>query len=188
MYIKFLKSKDVYECNVIPNQNIVTLKFTDNVVENTNGFNAYKDKECNYLIGKYTEYKTVYRNDEETISKNEIQLSNDGSVYVKPIPTITFMSNGGGILDGETVQQVSNYENLIIPIPISNENYEFKGWMPEIPLSGEVLEDETFTAFFESLLPPEPTLEERVTNVEEQSDMLSMTVDGILTDVIPSLM
>lgn len=188
MYIKFLKSKDVYECNVIPNQNIVTLQFTDNVVENTNGFNAYKDKECNYLIGRYTEYKTVYRNDEETISKNEIQLSNDGSKYVKPIQTITFMSNGGGILEGETVQHVSNYENLITPIPISNENYEFKGWIPEIPLSGEVLEDETFTAFFESLLPPEPTLEERVTNVEEQSDMLSMTVDSILTDVIPSLM
>ena len=34
----------------------------------------------------------------------------------------------------------------------------------------------------------EPTIEERVTAVEEQSVMLSMTVDAILTDVIPSLM
>lgn len=87
MYIKFQDSNNVYEAKVIPNGNIVTVEYKDTVVVDTSGFFAYKDKECRYLIGKYSDYKTMYRNDEETQVKNAIQLSNDGTTYKEPEPT-----------------------------------------------------------------------------------------------------
>lgn len=87
MYIKFRDSNDIYEAKVIPNGNIVTLEFKGNeAVINTNGFLAYKDKKCEYLLGNYLNYTTIYRNDEETQVYNGIQLSNDGTIYVEPEP------------------------------------------------------------------------------------------------------
>lgn len=194
MYIKFLDSKTPIECavkQIAPN--IVELKFADEIIVNTSGFNAYLDKECEYDIGgnSYIGFTTVYRNDETTIARNGYQLSNDGSVYTPPIPVITFTTNGGGTLDGITEQQLTKYEQLKVPTPIADTDYEFSNWSPEIPSSGDIDANKTFTAIFVSTLPepePEPTLEERLTAVEEQNVMLSMTVDSILTDVIPSLM
>lgn len=87
MFIKFQDSNNVYEAKVIPNGNIVTLEFKDTIVVDTSGFFVYKDKGCQYLIGEYSTYKTIYRNDETTQLEKEIQLSNDGSEYVKPEPT-----------------------------------------------------------------------------------------------------
>lgn len=185
MYIKFLNSNSPIECSVVPNGNVVTLKFKDKVVVNTSGFRCYLDKKCEYDISgdSYVRFNTIYRDDEETAKYNGYQLSNDGSVWVKPLPKVNFYKNGGGNLDGETVQEVYTYEELVIPTPVSSENYEFKQWSPEIPLSGEIEGNKSFTAVFVSTLPPpdpEPTLEDRMSVMEE-------TVDSILTDVIPNI-
>lgn len=194
MYIKFLDAKSAIKCavkQIAPN--IVELKFADEIIVDTSGFNAYLDKECEYDIGGnyYIGFTTVYRNDETTVAMNGYQLSNDGSVYTPPIPVITFTTNGGGTLDGITEQQLTKYEQLKVPTPIADTDYEFSNWSPEIPSSGDIDANKTFTAIFVSTLPepePEPTLEERLTAVEEQNVTLSMTIDSILTDVIPSLM
>ena len=90
-YIRFLKGVGVYQASVIPDGNIVTVKFTDEKKENTSGFDLFLDKKCTVDIGgdTYHEYTTMYRNDETTAGYNGYQLSNDGSVYVEsePMPT-----------------------------------------------------------------------------------------------------
>ena len=90
----------------------------------------------------YSAYTTVYSEESGCIL-----FSNDGST--KPLPVITFNTNHGGTLDGDTEQTVYNYEDLEIPTLEDSENYEFKGWEPEIPESGEIVSDQTFTAIFE---------------------------------------
>ena len=128
----------------------------------------------------YKDYTTIYRQTDE-----EIQFSNDGSVYVEPVPKVSFHTNVGGTLEGETVQEVRNYEDLVIPTPVAGENYEFTGWNPEIPESGEVICDKSFTAVFVSTFPPEPepepmpTLEEEVTALKESVLMLENDVKAI---------
>ena len=156
------------------NDHIVSVK--GSLPAQTNGFKLSREgKKDNW---DYKDYTTIYRE-----LDGEIQFSNDGSVYVEPIPKVSFCTNGGGTLDGETVQEVRNYEELVIPTPVAGENYEFTQWSPEIPLSGEIDGNKSYTAVFVSTLPPpdpEPTLEERMTVMEE-------TVDSILTDVIPNI-
>ena len=191
-YIKFKDAKKLVQGNVSlnANGNIVTLKFKDNVVVDTSGFEVYLDADKVHKIGVYTDFTTLYRNDEETAKYNGYQLSNDGSVYEKPKLTVRFIAGGGGELIGITEQSVYNYEELVVPTPVANEDYVFTQWNPEIPESGEVDKNKTFTAVFVSTLPPpepEPSLEDRVAMVEEQNIVLSMTVDSILTEVIPSL-
>ena len=192
MYIKFLNTKKPIECTVVPNGNIVTLKFKDEVVVNTKGFRCYLDEKCEYDISgtSYERFNTVYRNDDETAKYNGYQLSNDGSVWVKPYAKVNFNVSGSGYLDGATMQEVYYYEDLKIPTPIANDDNEFVEWTPAIPEKGEVIGNKTYTAVFKSTLPPpepEPSLEERVVLLEENNIMLTETVDSILTDVIPSL-
>lgn len=191
-YIKFADSNTLVQGTVIPesNGNIVTLKFKDNVVVDTSGFEVYLDADKVHKIGVYTDFATLYRNDEETAKYNGYQLSNDGSVYAPTTPNVSFYTNGGGVLAGQTTQEVNDYSELVIPKPIANNDYEFTQWSPEIPKSGKVESNKSFTAIFTSTLPvpePEPSLEERVALVEEQNMLLSETVDSILVDVIPSL-
>lgn len=194
MYIKFLNTDKLYEGSVSVNGNIATLKFKEkNVPVNTNGFRCYKDKEMNYCLSgdSYIGFTTLYRNDEVTNQYNGYQLSNDGTIWVKPYAEVNFIAGVGGYLDGATTQEVYKYEELSIPEPIADADYEFSNWSPEIPSSGDVNGNKTFTAIFVSTLPepePEPTIEERMDTLETQNAMLSMTVDSILTDVIPSLM
>ena len=140
MYIRFLDSKTFIECSVVPNGNVVTLKFKDTVVVDTSGFEVFLDSKGDYDIGgnSYKGFTHIYRNDEETEKYNGYQLSNDGSEYVKPMKKITFNASYGGKLEGENVQEVYNYEDLIIPTPIAETDYEFTAWVPEIPSSGEV--------------------------------------------------
>ena len=164
------------------NDHIVSVK--GSLPAQTNGFKLSREgKNDNW---DYKDYTTIYRE-----LDGEIQFSNDGSVYVEPIPKVSFYTNGGGSLEGETVQEVKNYEELVVPTPVAGENYEFTQWSPEIPLSGEIDGNKSFTAVFISTLPPPepvPTVEERIAVLEENNAMLTETVDSILTDVIPSLM
>ena len=181
MYIKFLNTKKPIECTVVPNGNIVTLKFKDEVVVNTKGFHCYLDEKCEYDISgtSYEKFNTVYRNDDETAKYNGYQLSNDGSVWVKPYAKVNFNVSGGGYLDGATMQEVYYYEDLNIPTPIANDDNEFVEWMPAIPEKGEVVGNKTYTAVFKSTLPPpepEPTVDERVDALEMETAMLTECV------------
>ena len=187
MYIKFLDAITPIKCavkQIAPN--IVELKFADEIIVDTSGFNAYLDKECEYDIGgnSYVGFTTMYRNDETTVARNGYQLSNDGSVYTPPIPVVTFNTNGGGTLDGITEQQLTKYEQLKVPTPIANEDYEFSYWSPSIPESGKIESNKTFTAIFTSTLPPEPEpepqpdLTERVLTLEEDVKKINEALGG----------
>ena len=191
-YIKFKDANTLKQGTVSVNSsgNVVTLTFENDVVVDTSGFEVYLDADKVHKIGVYTDFTTLYRNDEETAKYNGYQLSNDGSMYAPTTPNVSFYTNGGGVLAGQTTQEVNDYSELVIPTPIANDDYEFTQWSPEIPTSGKVESNKSFTAIFVSTLPepePEPTLEERVAMVEEQNMLLSETVDSILVDVIPSL-
>lgn len=141
----------------------------------TNGFTLSREgKRDNW---DYKDYTTIYRE-----LDGEIQFSNDGSIYVKPLPKINFYTNGGGTLEGETVQEVYNYEELVIPTPVASENYEFTGWSPEIPESGEIDGNKSYTAVFASTLPPPepvPTLEDEVTALKTSVTTLENDVKAI---------
>ena len=73
----------VHQVIVKPSGHVVTMEFLSGPpVIITTGFKLYLDLECKMLIGRYTDFKTVYRNDAETAKYNGYQLSDDGSVYV----------------------------------------------------------------------------------------------------------
>ena len=90
-YLKFLDSQKIIQCIVVPeSEHVVTLKFHDAVVVDTNGFDLSLDEKGELDIGgdSYHGYNTVYRNDDTTAEYNGYQLSNDGSVYEEqPQPT-----------------------------------------------------------------------------------------------------
>lgn len=169
-YLGDTKSHMVSFSNV--SNNIVQLigKFP---IKKTGFYLSREDKRDNW---DYSEYKTVYKKVD-----GGVQFSNDGSVYVEPIPVVNFHTNGGGVLDGVTSQEVKNYEDLVIPTPIANENYEFTGWSPEIPESGEVVGNKSFVAIFASTIPiPEP---EPVPSLEEDVAALKVSVTELQGDM-----
>lgn len=90
-YLKFLDSKKIIQCTVVPeSEHIVTLKFHDAVTVDKSGFDLFLDEQGELDIGgdSYHGYNTVYRNDDTTAEYNGYQLSNDGSVYEEqPQPT-----------------------------------------------------------------------------------------------------
>lgn len=144
----------------------------------TKGFSLSRIGSPEVIIGNYSEYKTVYKKIE-----NGAMFSNDGSVYVEPLKVVTFNAGFGGTLDGTTRQEVYNYEDLIIPTPIADTDYEFTAWNPEIPLSGDIDGNKNFTAVFASTLPepevePAPTLEERITVVESDIQKINEALGG----------
>lgn len=180
--LQYVNEKTYYEINFkYISENIIQI--IGNFPIKEKGFILSKIGDPQIMIGDYSEYITVYKEIEDGA-----MFSNNSSIFT---PKINFYTGGGGSLDGEITQEVNTYEELIIPTCIPNENYEFVKWEPSILLSGKIDSNKTFTAIFASTLPEpdsEPTVEERLTAVEEQNVTLSMTVDSILTDVIPSLM
>ncbi len=155
------------------NDHVVSVK--GSLPAQTNGFTLSREnKKDNW---DYKDYTTIYRE-----LDGEIQFSNNGEVWVKPLPKVNFYTNGGGTLEGETVQEVYNYEELVIPTPVANDNYEFTQWSPEIPTNGGIEGNKSFTAVFTSTLPPPepvPTLEDEVTALKESVSTLESDVKAI---------
>lgn len=129
----------------------------------------------------YTKFKTIYRT-----SENGAQFSDDGSVYVTPepyVPKVTFVAGTGGELEGESIQKAADYAYLTIPEPVPEENYEFTGWQPEIPATGEIESDRSFTAVFVYVPTLEEVQEAKVTEMNAaQQTVIQAGVDVTLTD------
>ena len=127
-------------------ENQVRLIFSDTVPSDDvllSGFNLINEN--NGLIQtQRTDYTTKYRTYPD--SRNKVELCNNGIVWVAPTHTVNFTINGNGSLEGETEQVVGMYEDLVVPTIKSEEGFEFDKWIPEIPESGEVLTNNTFTA------------------------------------------
>lgn len=115
-YLKFLNSEKIYKCKVKPDINIVTLEFDSEKEVSTSGFNLYNDIECQVDIGNnfYNNFTTIYRNDEETEKYNGYQLSNDGSVYVKPEPIPEYEPTLDEIKEQKVQEMNQIQQNLII--------------------------------------------------------------------------
>lgn len=175
--LQYVNEKTYYQISFkYLSENIVQI--TGNFPIKTKGFSLSRIGSPEVIIGNYSEYKTVYKEVE-----NGAMFSNDGSVYVEPLKVVTFNAGFGGTLDGTTRQEVYNYEDLIIPTPIADTDYEFTAWNPEIPLSGEIDGNKNFTAVFVSTLPEtevenEPTLEERITVVEVDIQKINEALGG----------
>ena len=156
-------------------------KISENVVQivgnfpiETNGFQLSREGKNDYEKMNYYNFRTVYREIE-----GGVQFSNDGSIFIPTIPKVLFSSGIGGTIEGIIEQEVNDYSELVIPNPVPDDNYEFERWVPDIQTEGKIENNISFYATFKSLLPPPepvPSIEERVTAVEEQSAMLTSCV------------
>ncbi len=139
--LKYAGEKNIYEVE-FEKLNRHVVQITGKFPVKTKGFVIFRDgKEDD--AWDYTGFKTLYLRTE-----GGAQFSDDGSVYTAPVPTVAFTVGQGGTIDGEILQAVNNYEDLIIPSPVPDENYEFAGWEPEISDTGVVNGDALFQAKF----------------------------------------
>ena len=155
-------------------KNIVQVK--GDVPAKTNGFTISRPEiEDNW---DYSAFTTVYRE-----LDGVIQFSNDGSVYVPPKLITTFVAGSGGTIEGTLEQEVSDYSELVIPVPAPDENYAFVKWDPEIPDSGEVTTSRTFTSLFEYVPTMEELKESKVVEMNAaQQAVIQQGIDVTLTD------
>ena len=169
-YVRFKSNQEVFQMHVKAiGDNMVQLYPPIPNVDVTAGFEMLTKEVDGKVYGDYLKYRTVYKKEED----GSIILSNDGSVWVEPVIVVKFATNGNGELVGETEQTVKTYEELIVPTVLPNENYEFVGWNPEIPKTGKVESNMTFTAQMEYV----PTLEEiQSQKVSEMNDAQQVTI------------
>ena len=131
------------------NSNVLRVTFTSKVPAKkalVSGMNIINEHNGKVMASK-EDFKTIYRTYED--NSKVIELSNDGSVWTKPMMKVTFSAGNGGELDGEATQEVYKFEDLKVPTPVAGENYKFERWSPEVPTNGEVECDKTFVAMFE---------------------------------------
>ena len=170
--LTYIGEKTVHkvEFNII-NPHIVSIK--GSLSAKTKGFVLSREGESDNW--DYSAYNTIYRHQE-----GEILFSSDGSTY---IPVISFQAQPGGILEGEVRQTVDQYEDLVPPSVQAQENYEFIGWIPEIPGEGEIDENRTFTAQLEYIPTLEEVQEKKVAEMNAiQQEVISGGVDVVLSD------
>lgn len=168
-YIKFNDRELPIEGTVIiVSENLIRIINEDG--PDVSGFSLFIDEDMKLPMSEvqYGDYTTLYNSGE-----GWYELSNDGSVYVEPIPVIRFIVNStAGTIEGEIEQSVRNYEDLVIPTVTPSENYEFIGWYPEIPETGEITKDTIFNAGMKYI----PTIEEvkyvKITEVSAAHDMI----------------
>ena len=162
--IRFCNTSYIYDGEVRLNGKILVIEFstTPNNKILTKGIELLNEHNME-VQGDYTDYTTVYRTYEDNTLLYE--FSNDGSVYNKPVPVVTFVVGYGGELEGTTTQNVTKYEDLVIPTTVPNENYEFVKWVPEIPEEGTIEEDITFTASFQYVQPLDELKEQKISEM-----------------------
>lgn len=157
---------DIISANIV--------KISGELPEKTKGFILSRENEEDNW--DYSSYTTVYSKEE-----GYILFSNDGSV--KPLPVISFASSAGGKIEGSTRQEVGDYEELIMPETVPEENYVFSGWVPEIPERGKIEENQSFHAVFEYVPTLEEVIESKVVEMNTaQQRIIHQGVDVQLTD------
>ena len=170
--IRFYNTSYIYDGEVRLNGKILVIEFSTKPNNDilTNGIELLNEHNME-IQGDYTDYTTVYRtyNDNELL----IEFSNDGSEYTEPIPVVTFVAGYGGELEGATTQNVTKYEDLVIPTTIPNENYEFVKWDPEIPEEGTIEENIIFNANFQYV---QPLSELKTQKISEMSTTCNTTI------------
>lgn len=178
---RFKGYKEVFQINIKNiNDNMVQLYPPIPNANITEGFELLTNS--GKVYGNYLEYTTLFRKMED----GSVILSNDGSVYIPPEPSaykVVFSTDGNGKIVGEAEQEPKTFEELIIPVVIPNENYEFVKWNPEIPKSGPVNANITFTAQMQYV----PTLEEiKTKKVTEMNDAQQTTIQNGLDIALSS--
>ena len=155
--IRFVKSNLEYNVSLKSNANRIVCTFeNESDAKNAPISEGFVEiNEHNGVVqGNYEQYKYIYNKDSDGVTVTLTTDKNDAFVEVKP--SVTFSASVGGIIDGETVQTVDTYAELVIPTPIANENYKFVEWSPSIPNKGDITESVSFVAIFEYV----PTEEE----------------------------
>lgn len=179
-YIKFKDRVLPIQGSVkIINENLIRIE-TEHKPD-VSGFSLFIDKNMKMPMSdkQFKDYTTLYNSGEDWY-----ELSNDGSVYVKPIPVVRFYTEiNTGTIDGNSVQEIRDYKDIVVPTVIPAENYKFVEWSPAIPESGEISGDISFKAVMEYI----PTIEElRTAKIEElelsKSDVIANGFDATLTD------
>lgn len=141
------------------------------------GFMLYRDG-VEEPLGDYSDYKTVYREVEQGA-----QFSDDGSVYIAPLARVTFTAGYGGSIDGELTQAAEKYEDLVTPVPVAAEGYEFAGWQPEIPTKGVISGNASFQALFSYIETLEEAKEKKVEEMNAaQQQIITAGIDVTLAD------
>ena len=129
-FLKFLGTKKMIPCKVIPEGNVVTLKFNEPQDEpKLSGFDLFLDAKAEINIGgnAYHGFTTLYRNDEVTTVYNGYQLSNDGSVYAEPgipeviIPELSDEEKAELELQNQIVEKESQIQRL--KVKLSSTDY-----------------------------------------------------------------
>lgn len=174
--IRFLNDFTVYDGKISLGNNILTIYFESVLPPKSvlsNGFELLNENNGR-VQGHYETYNTIYRTYNDEL---RIDLSCDGSIYTIPIPSVTFLSGFGGSIDGETKQNVADYTNLMIPIPIPDKNYIFSKWVPEIKESGTIEKDLCFQAIFEYVPPYEEILNQKISDLSAACE--NMIIAGV---------
>ena len=155
--IRFVKSNLEYNVSLKSNANRIVCTFeNESDAKNAPISEGFVEiNEHNGVVqGNYEQYKYIYNKESDGVTVTLTTDKNDAFVEVKP--SVTFSASVGGTIDGETVQTVDTYAELVIPTPIANENYKFVEWSPSIPNKGDITESVSFVTIFEYV----PTEEE----------------------------
>lgn len=164
------------------------------VGSNRSGFNLYSIDGAH--IGDYSEFKTVYRNQEKST-----WFSNDGSHYIPPKKDVTVaiiwndsenlehrpesvdvsVVVNGKLFDTQTLSEENDWKYTYEQVS-ADDKYEAA--CPEYDYYTMVISGTTITYTYTE---PQPSIEERLDAVEELADETFETVDTIMSDIIPEL-
>lgn len=182
-YIKF-KDKEIPVRGTVKIVADNLIRIESNEEPNESGFFLYLDRDMRIPMSKeeYENYTTLYRQGE-----GWYELSNDGTVYVEPlppVPVIKFTINSDqGTLVGLAEQEVERYEDIQVPVVEAAENYEFKGWNPEVLTEGEIASDISYSAVMEYIPTIEDLRVEKIKEVESCKEaIISLGFDVTLAD------
>ena len=178
--VKFKGYQEIFQMNIRNiERNMVQLYPPIPNIDITAGFELLTNPKDGKVFGNYLAHTTLYRKLED----GSIILSNDGSVWKEPVYKVKFTTDGNGKIVGEAEQEPKTFEELIIPVVIPNENYEFVGWNPEIPKEGPVNANIMFTAQMQYI----PTLDEiKTKKVTEMNDAQQTTIQNGLDIALSS--
>lgn len=168
-YIKFLNSDEHLDGTVrVIDEHTIEVTGCN---QNLSGLQWFTDSDI--MFGDYSKFKYDYA--EPNLGDKVYKYTNDNHKWKKPIYTTTFNVSGGGTAKGALTQKVEKYEDLVVPTITAEENYLFDGWVPVIPTSGDITENQTFTAQFTYVEPLESV---KTRKVDEMNQIQQQTIEN----------